>query len=181
MTCDSWRSAEALDEAEADLELLRRLVKKYAARGFGSESLKALIRRGMEFAMDIAWCHYQDAATAQNAPDTAYWKAVFFFWKLLNWSGAPCRVLAEVTTYVAKAAARYSWPARWPFLAMAAITAEEKGCGLPDAAAEALGPEEHKKLMAFLERGVGVVEVAGRRFVVAKKKRHLAVAKRERG
>jgi hypothetical protein len=35
---------------------------------------------------------------------------------------------------------------------MPAVAAEEKGCALPDAAAEALGPDEYGRLEAFLER-----------------------------
>jgi len=175
VVCDSWRSATALDEAEADLELLRSLLKKYSARGSGSEPLRAFIRRGVEFAMEVAWCHYHDAVASRRVPGTAYWRAVFFFWDLLNWGAAPCRILVEVATYVAKAAAKYEWPAKWPFLAMAAVAAEGRGCRLPNAVAEALGPDEYKTLTAFLEQGKGVVEVAGRRFVVAKRKQYITV------
>jgi hypothetical protein len=181
MICGSWRSAEALDDAETDLELLRRLLRRYAARGFGSETLRAFIRRGVEFAMELAWCYYQDSVTAQRAPDVVYWKAVDFFWSLLNWHGAPCRVLAEAATYIAEAAAKYSWPARWPFLAMAAVAAMKKRCKLPEAAAEALGPEEYRTIKAFLEQVEGVVEAAGRRFAVVKKKRHITIVEYEHG
>ena len=171
VACRPWQFAEAED----DLELLRRLVKKYASKGSGSETLRALIRRGVEFAMELAWCYYQDSAIARRAPDAAYWRAVDFFWVLGNWCGMPCRVLAEVAAYVARAAAKYSWPARWPFLAMAAVAAEERRCGTPDAVVEALGPGEYRMLKTFLEKGEGAVEVAGRKFVVVKKKRHLSI------
>jgi hypothetical protein len=181
MACSSRRLPEALDGDEDDLELLRRLLRRYAAKGSGSESLRAFIRRGVRFAMELAWCYYQDSVIAQRAPNTAYWKAVFFFWNLMNWYGAPCNVLAEVATYVAEASAKYQWPARWPFLAVAAVSAKEKGCRIPDAAAEALGPDEYRMLKAFLEKGEGVVEVAGRKFVVVKKKQHISVVEYEHG
>jgi hypothetical protein len=124
------------------LELLRRLLKKCAVKSFDSEAFKALIRRGVKFAMEQAWSYYRDSAIAQRAPEVAYWRAVFFFWNLMNWHSIPCGVLTEMATYVAEAAAKYSWPAAWPFLAMAAAAAKERGCELPDAVAEALGPDE---------------------------------------
>jgi hypothetical protein len=86
----------------------------------------------------------------------------------------PCRVIAELAAYVAEAAAKYKWPARWPFLVMAAVAAEEKGCGIPSAVAEALGLE-YEALRSFLEQGKGVVEVAGRKKAVVRKKLHLAI------
>jgi hypothetical protein len=57
---------------------------------------------------------------------------------------------------------------------MAALAAEGKGCGTPSAVAKALGPE-HEALRSFLEQGKGVVEVAGRKKTVARKKLHLAI------
>jgi hypothetical protein len=170
-----------LDGDEDDLELLRRLLRKYAARGSGSEAFRALIRRGVRFAMEQAWSYYQDSVTAQRAPDVAYWRAVFFFWNLLNWYNTPCRVLVEVTTYVAEAVAKYRWPARWPFLAMAAAAAEKKGCKIPDAAAEALGPDEYSRLEAFLKQGEGSVEAAGRKFAIVKKRRYVTIVEYKHG
>ncbi len=169
MTCSPRHFAEAADED--DLELLRRLVKKYAAKCFGSKAFRAFVRRGVEFAVEQAWIYHRDSA----ADAGAYWRAVDFFWSLGNWGGMPCRVLAEMAAYVAEAVAKYSWPAKWPFLAMAAVAAEERGCRLPAAAAEALGPDEFARLEAFLKRGEGVVEAAGRKFAVVKKRRHLSV------
>jgi hypothetical protein len=42
----------------------------------------------------------------------------------------------------------------------AAVAAEVNACELPDAVAEALGPDEFAKLEAFLEQGEAVVEIA---------------------
>jgi hypothetical protein len=75
---------------------------------------------------------------------------------------------------VAKAVSKYGWP-KWPFLAMAAAAAVERRCRIPDAVAEALGPDEYKTLVAFLEQGRGVAEVGGRRIAVVKKKRHFTI------
>ena len=121
--------------------------------------------------MEQAWLYYRDSAATAGA----YWRAVEFFWSLGNWGGMSCRILAELATYVARAVSKYSWPAKWPFLAMAAVAAEERGCRLPAAAAEALGPDEFAELEAFLKQGEGVVEAAGRKFAVVKTKRHLFV------
>jgi hypothetical protein len=170
MTCSLWQFSEALDGEEPDLELLRRLLKRCARRGFGSKAFRAFIRRGVRFAMELAWSYYQDSA----APADAYWRAAFFFWDLVNWPSLPCRALAELAAYVAKAAAQYRWPSKWPFLVMSAVAAEEKGCGTPDAVAEALG-HEYEVLKAFLKQGVGVVEVAGRKTAVTKKNRTITV------
>ena len=168
MTCDFWLFLEAGDEN--DLELLRNLLKRYARRCFRLKAFRVLIRRGVLYAMGQAWSFYRDSAT----PIDAYWQAVTFFWSLVNWPSLPCRILEELATYVAEAAAKYKWPARWPFLAMAVIAAEEKGCGTPSAVAEALGPE-HEALRSFLEQGKGVVEVAGRKKAVVRKKLHFAI------
>jgi len=120
--------------------------------------------------MERAWDFYRDSAT----PVDAYWRAVAFFWDLVNWPSLPCRILEELAAYVAEAAARYKWPAQWPFLVMAALAAEGKECGIPSAVAEALGPD-YKMLKEFLERGKGVVEVAGRKKAIAKKKLHITI------
>ena len=168
MICDFWLFLEAGDED--DLELLRNLLKRYARKCFRSEAFKAVVRRGVLYAMERAWNFYRDS----EAPVDAYWRAVSFFWDLVNWPSLPCRILEELAAYVAEAAAKYKWPARWPFLAMAALAAEGKGCGTPSAVAKALGPE-HEALRSFLEQGKGVVEVAGRRRAVARKKLHLAI------
>jgi hypothetical protein len=118
-----------------------------------------------------AWEYYGDSPI----PDVAYVQAVFFIWDLGSWLHMPCRVLTEVITYVAEAVSKYDWPARWPFLAMAAAAAEKKGCGIPAAVAEALGPDEYRTFIAFLEQGKGVAEVAGKKIAVVKKKRHITI------
>jgi hypothetical protein len=168
MTCDFWLFLEAGDED--DLESLRNLLKRYARRCFRLEAFRAVVRRGIRYAMERAWAYYRDSA----APADAYWRAVAFFWDLVNWPSLPCRILEELVTYVAEAAAKYKWPARWPFLVMAAVAAEENGCRIPSAVAKALGPE-HEALRSFLEQGKGVVEVAGRKKAVVRKKLHLAI------
>ena len=170
MNCAPWQFLEALDGEEAELELLRNLLKRYARKCFKSPTFRAFIRKGIRYAMERAWSFYKDS----EAPVDAYWQAVAFFWSLVNWPSLPCRVLAALAAYVAEAAAKYKWPARWPFLAMAALAAEGKGCGTPSAVAKALGPE-HEALRSFLEQGKGVVEVAGRKKTVARKKLHLAI------
>jgi hypothetical protein len=170
MNCAPWQFTEALDGEEAELELLRNLLKRYARKCFRSPTFRAFIRRGVLYAMRQAWDFYRNSAI----PADAYWQAATFFWSLVNWPSLPCRILEELATYVAEAAARYKWPARWPFLVMAALAAEKKGCRIPNAVAEALGPE-HEALKAFLEQGRGVVEVAGKRRAVVRKKLHLAI------
>jgi hypothetical protein len=170
MTCAPWLFLEAGDEEEAELELLRNLLKRYARKCFKSEAFRAVVRRGVLYAMERAWNFYRDSA----APVDAYWQAVAFFWDLVNWPSLPCRILEKLATYVAEAAARYEWPARWPFLVMAALAAEKKGCEIPSAVAEALGPE-YEALRSFLEQGKGVVEVAGRKKAVVKKKLHITI------
>jgi hypothetical protein len=169
MTCDFWLFLEA--GGEDDLELLRSLLKRYVRRCFRLKTFRALVRRGVQFAASQAWDFYRDS----EAPVNAYWQAVAFFWDLVNWPSLPCRILEELVTYVAEAASRYKWPARWPFLVLAALAAEKKKCGIPSAVAEALGPDDYKMLKEFLERGKGVVEVAGRKMAVVKKKLHLAI------
>jgi len=169
MTCDFWLFLEA--GAEDDLELLRNLLKRYARRCFKLKAFRAFIRRGVRYAMERAWSFYRDSA----APVDAYWQAVVFFWDLVNWPSLPCRILEELATYVAEAAAKYKWPVRWPFLVMAALAAEGKECRIPSAVAEALGPDDYRMLKEFLERGKGVVEVAGRRRAVVRKKLHITI------
>ena len=153
------------------MELLRNLLKRYARRCFRLKAFRVLVRRGVLYAMERAWDFYRDSA----APVDAYWQAATFFWNLVNWPSLPCRALARLATYVAEAAAKYKWPARWPFLVMAALAAEGKGCGILSAVAEALGPDDYKMLKEFLERGKGVVEVAGRKKAIAKKKLHITI------
>jgi hypothetical protein len=153
---------EVLDEGDMDFRLFRRLFV-----GCRRWALKAV-----DFVMLRAWAYCRDPAVD---PAHAYWRMVSLFWDLVNWHGLPCRALAELAARVAKAAARYSWPLKWPFLVMAAVAAEKNGCGLPEAAAEALGPE-YEALTAFLERGEAAVEVAGRKTAIIRKRRSIVVA-----
>jgi hypothetical protein len=71
--------------------------------------------------------------------------------------------------------ARYKWPAKWPFLVMPATATEEKRCALPDAVAEALGPDEYGRLEAFMEQGEGVVEVAGEKVALVRDGRYISI------
>jgi hypothetical protein len=97
MNCTPWQFTEALDGEEAELELLRNLLKRYARRCFRLKAFRAFIRRGVLYAMEQAWAYYRDSA----APADAYWRAVAFFWDLVNWPSLPCRILEELVTYVA--------------------------------------------------------------------------------
>ena len=161
MTCQELlrRFKEALERDELSLELLRKLVNKCGG-SFGLEALKAFARKGVQLAMTQAWAYYRGSIIAKRDPAAAYGRAVNFIWRLGDWYEMPCYVLTEFAAYVAEAVARYSWPAKWPFLVPAAVAAEANACELPDAVAEALGPDEFAKLEAFLEQGEAVVEVA---------------------
>jgi hypothetical protein len=163
MTCRELlqRFVQRLEKDEVDEEAFRKLVNK-CGPSFGLEALRSLARRAVHFVMSKAWAYYRGAVLAERDPAAAYGQAVNHIWQLGNWHGMPCYVLADVATYVAEAAARYKWPARWPFVVPAAVAAEENNCELPDAVAERLGPDEYAKLEAFLEQGEAVVEVAPR-------------------
>jgi hypothetical protein len=163
MTCRELlkRFTETLEEDEVDEEVFKKLVNK-CGPSFGLEALKALARWAIHFAMSKAWAYYRGAVIAERDPAAAYGQAVYYIWYLGDWLNMPCYVLADIVTYVAEAAVRYRWPAKWPFVVPAAVAAEENGCELPEAVAEALGPDEYSKLEAFLEQGEAVVEVAPR-------------------
>ncbi len=170
MTCRELlqRFKEALERGIIDEEALRKLSRKCGA--FGVEALKALARKAVQFAMLRAWGYFRRSVIAGRDPAAAYGRAVTLIWGLVrvvslvwglaDWYEMPCEVLVEYAAHVAEAAAKYNWPAKWPFLALVAVAAEEKGCELPDRAAEALGADEYAKLEAFLEQGEAVVEVA---------------------
>jgi hypothetical protein len=163
MTCRELlqQFVQGLDNDEVDEETFKKLVSK-CGPSFGLEALKALARRAIHFAMSKAWAYYRGAVIAERDPAAAYGQAVYYIWQLSDWLNIPCYVLADIATYVAEAAARYKWPARWPFVVPAAVAAEENNCELPDAVAEHLGPDEYSKLEAFLEQGEAVAEVAPR-------------------
>jgi len=160
MTCKELlqRFVATVEMGKPDWALLRKLMRKCGA--FGVEALKALAKKGVQAAAARAWAIYRGAVIAEGDPAVAYGQAVYFVWHVGNWYEMPCEVLAEMATYVAEAVARYKWPAKWPFLILAAVAAEEKGCELPDSVAEALGPDEYGRLEAFLEQGEAAVEIA---------------------
>jgi hypothetical protein len=168
------RFIAALERDRLDLEAFRKLVNKCGA--FGVEALKALARKGVQFAAAQAWAYYRGSVIAGRDPAAAYGRAVGFIWWLVDWYEMPCGVLAEMAAYAATAAARYNWPAKWPFLVPAAVAAEENGCELPDGVAEALGPDEFAKLESFLEQEEAVVEVApGWKVALVKDGRHVVM------
>jgi hypothetical protein len=161
MTCKELlqRFVATVERGEPDWVLLRKLMHKCGA--FGAEALKALAKKAVQAAVSKAWALYRGAVISGKDSAVAYGQAVQMIWSLWNWRDFDCAFLADLATYVAEAVARYKWPAKWPFLVMPATAAEEKRCGLPDDAAEALGPDEYGRLEAFMEQGEAVVEVAG--------------------
>jgi hypothetical protein len=159
-----WQFVESLDSGEVDFRPLRRLFSRCGGRAPGA------VRKAVYFAVRRAWEYYKDSPT----PRVAYVQVAFFIWNLGSWLYMPCRILTEVITYLARAVSKYGWP-KWPFLAMAAAAAVERRCRIPDAVAEALGPDEYRMLTAFLEQGRGVAEVGGRKIAVVKKKRHITI------
>ncbi|MFZ8810614.1 MAG: hypothetical protein ACO2PN_21215 [Pyrobaculum sp.] len=160
MTCRELlrRFIEALEKNEVDKETFRKLRNKCGA--FADEALKALAKKVALVAMSRAWAIYRGAVIAERDPARAFGYAVDYVWHIVNWFNKPCHFLSELIAYTAEAAARYRWPSRWPLVAPAAVAAEENGCELPEAVAEALGADEYAKLESFLEQGEAVVEVA---------------------
>ncbi len=160
MTCRELlqRFKEGLDRDEMDLEALRKLVNKCGA--FGEEALRAVARKVVQYAVTQAWAYYRGSLIAGRDPAAAYGRAVNFIWGLADWYEMPCGVLIEYAAYVAEAAVKYKWPAKWPFVVPAAVAAEVNDCELPDSVAEALGADEYAKLESFLVQGEAVVEVA---------------------
>jgi len=161
MTCQELlkRFKETLERGELDLAALRKLANK-CGESFGLEALRAVARRAIHFAMTKAWAYYRGAIIAERDPAAAYGHVVNYIWGMTDWFGMTCDVLTEFAAYVAEAVAKYKWPAKWPFVVPAAVAAEVNACELPDAVAEALGPDEFAKLEAFLEQGEAVVEIA---------------------
>jgi len=150
-----------VEMGEPDWALLRKLMHKCGA--FATEALKAMAKKAVYAAVAKAWALYRGAVIAERDPTVAYGQAVHMVWGLWNWYDFDCALLANLVTYVAEAVAGYQWPAKWPFLASPAVVAKERGCELPDAVAEHLGPDEYGRLEAFLEQGEAVVEVVGRK------------------
>ena len=160
MTCQELlqRFKEALERDEVDLEALRKLANK-CGENFGVEALKAITRKVVQFAAAQAWAYYRGAVVAGRDPAAAYGKAVHFIWSLGDWYEMDCGVLTEFAAFIAEAANKYRWPAKWPFLVPAAVAADVNSCELPDTVAEALGADEFARLEAFLEQNEAVVEV----------------------
>ncbi len=161
MTCRELlqRFKEGLERDEVDEEAFAKLVNKCGG-SFGLEALRAIARRAIHFAMSKAWAYYRGAVIAERDPAEAYGQAVYYIWQLGDWLNMHCDVLADFATYVAEAAVRYRWPAKWPFAVPAAVAAEVNACELPEAVAEHLGADEYAKLESFLAQGEAVVEVA---------------------
>lgn len=143
---------------------------------FVREAGKALAEKLIRLAMSEAWAYYRGAVIAERNPAIAYGQAVVAVWRVWNLFNTGCEPSTVVATYVAEASAKYQWPARWPFLAAPAIAIEEAAdCELPDAAAEALGPDEYARLEAFLEQGEGIVEVAGQKIAFVRDGRSISI------
>ncbi len=160
MTCQELlqQFIEALERDKVDKEVFRKLRNKCG--GFAVEALKALAKRAAQVSMSRAWAIYRGAVIAERDLALAFGRAVDYVWRIANWFNLPCYFLTEFIVYVAEAAAKYKWPAKWLFTVMAAVAAEENACELPDSVAEALGADEYARLEAFLEQGEAVVEVA---------------------
>ncbi len=169
MTCRELlqRFTEELERDVLNWDLLNKLTNK-CGEAFAREAGRALAKRVIQITVSRAWALYKGAVIAGKDAALAYGQAVEMVWRLWRWFEMQCGPLADVSAFVAEAVARYSWPARWPFLAMPAAAAEENGCELPDAVAERLGPDEFGRLEAFLEQGEGVVEVTGRRIALVR-------------
>ena len=159
MTCRELldRFAKALDKDEMDWEALHKLIHK-CGDFFVLEAIKAAARKAVQFIASRAWTLFRGSKIAGRDAAMAYGQAVYMIWKSFSWFEMDCGPLADAISYVAEAVSKYDWP-RWPFLALPAAAAEERGCTLPDAVAEALGPDEYARLEAFLEEGEGVVEL----------------------
>jgi hypothetical protein len=167
------RFKEALDRDMIDWEALRELKKKCGS-SFAWEAWKAYAEKVTYDAMSEVWSQYRDAVLAGEPPTLAYAEALHAIWKLWD-RPLSCAELSHVAVCVARAAAECDWPAKWPFPALFAVAIKERGCELPDAAAEALGPDEWGRLESFLEDEVGVVEVEGRKAVIIRAGRNFGI------
>jgi hypothetical protein len=159
MTCRELldRFRRELERDELDLEALRKIFRK-CGYSFALEASRAFARKVVQVEVSRGWALYRGSKLAGRDAAAAYGRAVEMIWRLWDWFEMECGPLADIAAYVAEAASKYGWP-RWPFLALPAAAAEERGCTLPDAVAEALGPDEYARLEAFLEEGEGVVEL----------------------
>ncbi|MFZ8840565.1 MAG: hypothetical protein ACO2PM_16935 [Pyrobaculum sp.] len=175
MTCRELlqRFIEALERSEVDWETLSEL-KRRCGQPFALEAWKAFAEKLTRLAMSEVWSQYRDAVLAGEPPTLAYAEALHAIWKLWD-KPLTCTGLSHVAVCVAKAAAEYNWPAAWPFPALFVAAIKERGCELPDAVAEALGPDEWARLESFLEDEVGVVEVGGRKAVIIRAGQYFGV------
>jgi hypothetical protein len=176
MTCRELlqKFTEELERDVLDWDLLNKLANK-CGEAFAREAGRAFARRATQIAVSRAWALYRGAEIIKKDA-AAYGQAVEMVWRLWRWFDIQCGPLADIAAFVAEAVAKHRWPVSWPFLAMAAAAAEEKGCSLPDAVAEALGPDEYARLEAFLEQGEGMVEVApGRRAALVRDRRYIGI------
>jgi hypothetical protein len=176
MTCRELlqRFSEELELDVLNWALLNKLVNK-CGEAFALEAGRAIARRAVQITASRAWALYRGAEIVKKDAAAAYGQAVEMIWRLWRWHEMQCGPLADVAAFIAEAVSRHSWPARWPFLAMPMAAAEEKGCGLPDAVAEHLGPDEYARLEAFLEQGEGVVEVAGQKIALVRDGRYIGI------
>ena len=176
MTCSELlrQFTEMLEKDEVDWDLLRKLVNKCGVF-FAREAGRAFAKKVVNYYMSFAWRYYKGATIAGKPPEVAYGEAVFMIWRLWDWHSIHCGPLADISTYIAEAATSYKWPARWPFLASAAVAAEVKKCELPDSVAEALGADEYARLEAFLEQGEGIVEIAGQKIALVRDGRYISI------
>jgi hypothetical protein len=158
------RFIEALEKGEIDWEAFRELKKKCGS-SFAWEAWKAYAEKVTYDVMSDVWSQYRDAVHDGEPPTLAYTEALHTIWKLWD-RPLTCAELSHVAVCVAKAAAEHQWPVKWPFLALFAAAIKERGCGVPEAAAEALGPDEWARLESFLENEIGVVEVEGERVAI---------------
>ena len=159
MTCRELldRFVKALERDELDREAMHKLMHK-CGEHFAMEAIKAAARKVVQFAVSEGWLLYRGSRIAGMDISVAYGRAVHMIWHLYEWLEMDCEFLGDIAAYVAEAVSKYAWP-KWPFLAVPAVVAEERGCTLPDAVAEALGPDEYARLEAFLEEDEGVVEL----------------------
>jgi hypothetical protein len=177
MTCHELlrRFKDALEKDELDTEALRKLANK-CGESFGVEALKAITRKGVQFAVAQAWAYFRGSIIAKRDPAVAYGRAVHFIWSLGDWYEMSCDVLTEFAVFIAEAVNKYRWPAKWPFLVPAAVAAEVNACELPDGVAEALGADEYARLEFFLEQGEAVVEVAqGAKIALVRDNRYVSI------
>jgi len=148
------RFVEELERDVLNWDLLNKIRNK-CGEAFAREASRALARKAVQIVVARAWALYRGAVIVKKDAAAAYGQAVEMVWRLWRWYDMECGPLADVAAFTAEAVAKHQWPASWPFLAMAAAAAEERGCNLPDDVAEALGPDEFARLESFFGTGRG--------------------------